>query len=112
MSRLTSTNCHAPHRHLKLADFSEGLFWDVAPDTLDIERHLKYVVARVLEAGTLEDWQLLSRHFTLPRIIDVARQLRSLDPKSVAFLSAVGHVPRESFRCYTSTQSTTTHWTY
>ncbi len=103
---------HNTHRQLTPADFSEGLFWDVEPNTLDIERHLKYVVARVLKAGTLEDWQLLSRHFTLVRIVDVARQLRSLDPKSVAFLSAVGHVPRESFRCCTSTPSTTTHWTY
>ena len=55
MSRLAPTICHAPPRNLTPADFSEGLFWDVAPDTLDIERHLKHVVARVLEAGTLED---------------------------------------------------------
>ena len=94
------------------SDFSKDLFWDVDPETLDIESHVKYVLGRVLEAGTLEDWQRLCRQFTLSGIIDIARQLRSLDPKSIAFLSVVGHVPRETFRCYTSKPLTTTHWIY
>ena len=97
---------------LSSADFSTALFWDVDPATLDIERHLKYVVARVLEAGTFDDWLLLRHRFTLSGIIDVARQLRSLDPKALAFLSVVGHVPRETFRCFTSRPSALAHWTY
>jgi hypothetical protein len=94
------------------ADFSPALFWDIDPGTLDIERHLKYVVARVLEAGTLDDWMLLCRQFTLPGIIDIARRLRSLDPRALAFLSVVGHVPRETFRCFTSKPLTPAPWTY
>jgi hypothetical protein len=94
------------------ADFSEGLFWDIDPATLDIVRHASYVVGRVLEAGTLEDWQRLCRQFTLPGVVDIARRLRSLDPKSLAFVSSVGQVPQESFRCCTSRPLTTTHWIY
>ncbi len=107
----------APEQNLQThaltpADFSAGLFWDVDPASLDIGQHLKYVVGRVLDAGTLDDWRLLCRQLTLNGIIDIARQLRSLDPRTLAFLSVVGHAPRETFRCCTSKSSTTTHWIY
>lgn len=90
--------------------FSENLFWDVDPRTLDMERHAKYIVGRVLERGTLQDWQLLCRCFTLPGVIEIARTLRSLDPKALAFLCVAGNVPREFFRCCTSKQLTPKHW--
>lgn len=94
------------------SDFSDGLFWDVDLGGIDIKRHFKYVVGRVLEAGTLQDWLLLCRHFSLSGIVEVARKLRSLDPKALAFLSVVGHIPRESFRCCTTKPSPKTHWIY
>ena len=92
------------------ADFSQNLFWDVDPDKLDFERHRKFVVARVLEYGTLEDWQVLQQHFSLASIIAIAQTLRTLDPKALSFLSALGNVPPSSFRCYTLRQSNPTSW--
>lgn len=92
------------------SEFSANLFWDVDPEELDIGRHMKYVVARVLEFGTFEDWLLLYRRLTLPAIIEIAQSIRSLDTKAIVFLSSIGHVPRESFRCYTSKPSIPTHW--
>ncbi len=97
---------------ISTADFSSGLFWDVDESTLDIDQHIKFVVGRVLEAGTMEDWRLLCRHISLSGIIDIARNLRSIDPKSLAFLSVVGQLPMEQFRCYTLKQSMKTHWIY
>ena len=91
-------------------NFSKNLFWDVDPSTLDIGRHRKYVVARVLEYGTLEDWRQLLSCFTLESIIAVSQTLRSLDPKALSFLCVIGNVPPESFRCYTLRQSTPTPW--
>jgi len=92
------------------SDFSENLFWDIDPRTLDMERHAKYIVGRVLERGTLMDWRLLCRRFTLSGVIEIAQTLRSIDPKALAFLSVVGHIPREFFRCCTSKQLTPKHW--
>ena len=93
-------------------DFSENLFWDIDIDKLDIECHKKYLVARVVEYGTFDDWLLLCRHFTLGTIIKIAQTLRSIEPKSLALLSVVGNVPLETFRCYTSKQSSQKHWNY
>ncbi len=96
-------------QEVKTSDFSKNLFWDIDPRTLDMERHAKYIVGRVLELGTLQDWRLLCRRFTLPGIIEIAQKLRSLDPKALAFLSVVGNIPREFFRCCTSKQLTPGH---
>lgn len=76
--------------------FSENLFWDADVSTLDIERHRRYIVARVLEHGTLADWETLCRLLPLPEIVTAAMSVRSLDGKAAAFLAVVAHVPRES----------------
>lgn len=90
--------------------FSRGLFWDIDPASLDMQQHIRYIVGRVLEAGTLDDWNLLCRHLSLQGVIQIARTLRTLDRKSLAFLSVVGRIPQEQFRCCTQKQSTQTHW--
>lgn len=93
-----------------VTEFSTNLFWDVDPTTLDLDQHRKYVVARVVECGTFEDWKLLCRHFGLPTVVSIAQTLRSLDARAVSFLSVVGHVTRDSFRCSTQTPSTPSLW--
>ena len=90
--------------------FSKHLFWDTDPVTLDFQRHRKYVIGRVLEYGTLDDWCLLLELFGLRCIVEVAQSLRELEPKALTFLCAVAGVPKETFRCYTSRLSNPTPW--
>ena len=99
-------------KEVKPTDFSKNLFWDIDPLTLNMERHAKYIIARVLELGTLEDWRLLCQRFTLPGIIEISKTLRVLDFKALAFLSVVGNIPKKEFRCCTSKASMPTHWNY
>lgn len=93
-----------------MKNFSPNLFWDIDPSALDLGQHRKYVVARVLEYGTFDDWWQLLSHFTLEAVIATAQTLRTLDPKALSFLCAIGNVSRESFRCYTLKQSNPTPW--
>ena len=100
----------ADGRHAERVDFSENLFWDTDHETLDYEKHKKFIVQRVLEYGSLSDWRLICSFYGINVIIDAAQSLRSLDEKALSFLSAVGNVPVESFRCYTLKQSNPKHW--
>ncbi len=97
-------------KEIQPTDFSENLFWDVDSETLNMERHAKYIIARVLELGTLADWRLLCRRFTLPGIVEISKKLRVLDSKALEFLSVVGRTPKKEFRCYTPKQSMPTPW--
>lgn len=82
-------------------NFSQYLFWDVDSTTINQETHASYIVSRVLEIGQLDDWKLLLRLYGLERIISIAKDLRTLDSKAVAFLSTISGVPKTEFRCYT-----------
>ena len=82
-------------------NFSQYLFWDVDSATINQETHASYIVNRVLEIGQMDDWKLLLQLYGLERIISIAKDLRTLDSKTVAFLSAISGVPKTEFRCYT-----------
>ncbi len=93
-------------------NFSPRLFWDVDPSTLDVSRHKRWMVQRVLEYGTIEDWRALCELYTLSGVVGAAQQARTLDPKVHAFLCVMADVSKESFRCCTTKSYTRKHWAY
>ncbi len=92
--------------------FSAHLFWDIDKDLLDQEKHKKFLVQRVLEYGLLDDWIVLKNLYGVEEIAKTAMTLRTLEPRALHFISTCSNIPVEKFRCYTSRQSTTTHWYY
>lgn len=83
---------------------SPSLFWDTPVDGIDEDKHKRFIINRVLERGSWEDWILTREHYTLDVIVREAQQMRSLQPKALAFIACVGDVPLESFRCYIQKQ--------
>ena len=43
--------------------FSNHLFWDVHKEDIDIDRHSKYIIKRVLEYGVWNDWMVLRIYY-------------------------------------------------
>ena len=95
-----------------IQNFSKNLFWDVDAESIDLEINAPYVVQRVLERGQITDWNLLCSYYGKQRIFEISKQLRSLDPRSLAFVSAISSTPKEQFRCYTMKQSMRAPWIY
>jgi len=91
---------------------SPHLFWDVDVQTLDFDTHKAYIVQRVLEYGLQSDWALLKQKMGICAIAEVCKGLRSLDPKSLAFISLISKTPRTEFRCYTTKQSNKELWNF
>jgi len=91
---------------------SSHLFWDVDVKTLDWDKHQAFIVQRVLEYGLQQDWVLLKHQLGVAKIAEVCKGLRSLDPKSLAFISLISKTPRTEFRCYTTKQSNQAHWNF
>lgn len=79
---------------------SSSLFWDVNPEEIDDEANKRFIIQRVLERGTRNDWLLTKNRYTLDVIIQEAMQMRSLDPKALSYISCIGNIPKERFRCY------------
>lgn len=92
--------------------FSSNLFWDADPADLDFSKHMKYVVQRVLERGTLDDMRHMFSMYGFDNVVATSKTLRSLDPVSFSFIVNLSGQPKESFRCYTLKQSSQAPWIY
>ena len=95
-----------------LENLSDRLFWDVNPTSLDWEKDIALIVTRVLERGTLEEWRTLVQKYGLNQIVDVAKEIRSMDLLAINFLAQISGTPITEFRCYNSIQSNPPHWIY
>ncbi len=84
--------------------FSSYIFWDVDRNTIDLAENAPFVIQRVLEYGQWGDWNILLGYYGLGQIVNIAKHLRTLDPKALAFLSTISDTPKEQFRCYNTRQ--------
>ena len=121
MGEWRSEGCSRGEKHLwyNIRDMSEyvkaltpSLFWDVNRDEVDDEKHRRFIMQRVLERGTIDDWRLTKKHYSLPLIVAEAQQMRSLEPRALAFIACLGRVDESSFRCSALKQSHQKHWFY
>ena len=90
--------------------FTDNLFRDTDISKLDMNKFPAYVIQRVLEYGEMKDWRLINRYYGLPKIVEVCKELRTLDPVCLSFICAISHTPKEEYRCYHTRQSTPTLW--
>lgn len=79
---------------------SSSLFWDVDISEIDDEKNKRFIIQRVLERGTHNDWILINKKHTLQGIVQEAMQMRYLEPKALSYIAIMGNVPKEEFRCY------------
>jgi hypothetical protein len=97
-------------KQYQISDLSAALFWDVDRSKLSWEQDASLLVERVLQFGRLQDWKILRNQLGIKKIGALAKQLRSLDPPSLSFISFVTGIPQEHFRCYIERQSNPTLW--
>ena len=98
--------------NLTVNDLSKHLFWDVDRNTLDLNKNFRFILTRVLEYGLINDWTLLYQYFGLEKIASEAKEIRSLDDKSLHFIAHLSDSKLEEFRCYTYKQSIPKHWNF
>ncbi len=91
---------------------SSHLFWDVDRLTLDMRKHNKFIVGRVLEYGLLSDWIIIKNHYGKEELGRIATSLRSLDRRALSFIATYTGLPEDKFRCYTTRQSIPQHWNF
>lgn len=57
--------------------FRQTLFWDVDPKTIDVKRHARYIIERVLEFGHMKEVGWLFRQYPISEIKRVMNLPRS-----------------------------------
>lgn len=90
--------------------FTSNLFWDTDMNKLDMNEYPAYVIQRVLEYGEMQDWRLINKFYGLQKIVEVCKNLRTLDPVCLSFICTISHTNKEDYRCYRTRQSNPTPW--
>jgi hypothetical protein len=80
-------------------ELNKALFWDVQTDTMDIEIHSRFIIERVVSRGNMTDWNLLKKIYGKEKIRAEVVRIRSLDRKTLSFLSAYFGIEQKDFRC-------------
>lgn len=97
---------------LSFSGFSDHLFWDVDRESLEVGKHRGWLTRRVLEKGTLADWELLLEVYGKEEVGDAVKQLPGLEKKALSYACAVLNLNRSELRCSTRTSSQATLWNY
>ena len=93
-----------------IEQLSPVLFWDMDKSQLDVEKHARGLIQRVLEYGTLSDWRLTRDVYGLDTVVANCKQMRTLDPMALSFICAISDTKKEDYRCYHFRLSHPTHW--
>jgi hypothetical protein len=93
-----------------ITTLSPHLFWDVNQNQIDPQTHQLFVIQRVLEYGLMEDWVATVAFYGKKNIAESVVQFRSLEKKSLHFVSAIFNIPLSQFRCYKLKQSNQNYW--
>jgi len=66
-------------------NLARQLFWDTNYDTINWEKNYQWIICRVLEYGTMDDWRQMRKHYGDEKIIEAAKLANAHD-----FISNLG----------------------
>lgn len=82
-----------------LSRLPRELFWDVDPEKLDLHRHARFMIERVLQFGQPEQVRWLLDVFPEAEIREAVKCSRTLDRKTAHFWAIHYGIPIEEVRC-------------
>ena len=79
---------------------SRYLFWDTNLQKLDFEARASFVLQRVFTMGMQEDEWKAIKYYGKERIREEVIKCKSLDKKTMNYLSVFYNIPKKDFACY------------
>jgi len=88
------------------------LFWDIDINSLDFQKNARYIIQRVIQRGSLQDWKTIRNFYGIDLIKKEILLMKNLDSKTLNFFSIYFGINKEDFRCFSIQQSTQKHFNY
>jgi hypothetical protein len=93
-----------------ISKLSGYLFWDIDMSQADMDKAPAQIIKRVLEYGEMKDWRLILDYYGLNKIVEVCKQLRTLDPICLSYICCISDTRKEDYRCYHTRLLNPTPW--
>jgi len=81
-------------------NLSKFLFWDIDEDKLNYESRASFILERVFTMGMQEDEWEVNAYYGKERIRQEVVKCKSLDRKTLNYLSVFYDIPEKEFLCY------------
>lgn len=65
--------------------FRQALFWDTNPKKIDVKKHARYIIERILESGKDREARWMWNFYNKRLLMDVAKKSKHLTLKSRNF---------------------------
>jgi hypothetical protein len=79
---------------------SDHLYWDVDRATVDVDRHRRFMIPRIMDRGALADVTAAWAYYGEACVRDTLLSARSLSKKTIAFFANQFNLPRDRFRAF------------
>jgi hypothetical protein len=76
--------------------FSQNLFWDYPLQNIDLKKHKRYVIERVMTRGFLADFYIILQLYSKIEIQEALKKSRELDKKTANFCEYYFDLPEKS----------------
>ena len=91
---------------------SKQAFWDVDMNKIDYEKNARYVVEKIIERGTHNDFLSILKFYGFERVKELALRALWLSDMSINFCCTLFKVKPTDFKCYEKKQSNLQHWNF
>jgi hypothetical protein len=81
--------------------FSQNLMWDCALENIDLQKHKRYIIERVMTRGKLEDFYLILKIYNKEEIVAALQRSKELDKKTANFCEHYFELPIKSLHVST-----------
>jgi hypothetical protein len=81
-------------------EFRKSLFWEAKTEEMSMSKNAPFIIERVLERGTTEEWQKIKTIYGLEKIKQEALQAKYLTKQTLYFCSVYFSEPIENFRSW------------
>lgn len=91
---------------------SRQAFWDVDMEKIDYEKNARYVIEKVIEKGTEDDFLAVVKYYGYEKAKKLALQSLWLSDISINFCCQLFKVKPTDFKCYEKKQLNLQHWSF
>lgn len=91
---------------------SKQAFWDVDMDKIDYEKSARFVMTKVIDRGSLNDFIALRKFYGDEKIKKEIVDANWLGDKEIYFCCALFNLKPTDFKCFIKKQSNPQLWVY
>ncbi|WPV00355.1 hypothetical protein SNE26_01070 [Mucilaginibacter sp. cycad4] len=91
---------------------SKQAFWDVDMDSIDYQKHARYVIEKVVDRGSFDDFIEMRKFYGDKKIRKEIVNAKWIGDKEIYFCCAIFNLEPNDFKCFIKKQLNPQLWVY